>query len=422
MSRFSRFGNDLYRGKVSINFTGRRRLWYSISLVLVVVAIASLWIRPLNMGIEFEGGAEYRVSLPADRVSQSLAEQLRDDVAASGVENAANPVVTTSGDEAILVRTETLTTEESDEVVQAILDSTGVSLDDISQSEVGASWGREVANRALTGVAVFLVVVSLFIAAWFREWKMSAAALIALAHDITITIGIYALSGFEVTPATVTGVLTILGFSLYDKVVVFDKIRENTHLMRQAKQSYSEAANLAVNQTLVRSINTSLVAVVPVAGLLYAGVIQLGTGPLKDLALALMVGVMVGAYSSVFLAPRVLVHLKGTEKEIQLAERRAAARRKRAEKYGQVPTFSENMPLYDEESGKRTKAKTKFVAPPDKNAKKAKPTGPATAPARGDEAIGAGRVVPQANRPLKPSGTAKRAQPSRQSRSKRGKK
>ncbi len=415
MSKFSRFGNDLYRGQVSLNFVGRRRLWYTISAVLVLIAIASLWIRPLNMGIEFEGGAEYRISLPSEDVTQNLAEQIRDDVAATDIDNASEPIVTTSGDAAILVRTETLTTEESDIVVQAILDSTGVAEADISQSEVGASWGREVAQRALTGVAVFLIVVSLFIAAWFREWKMSAAALIALAHDITITIGIYALSGFEVTPATVTGVLTILGFSLYDKVVVFDKIRENTHQMRQARQSYSEAANLAVNQTLVRSINTSLVAIVPVAGLLYAGVIQLGTGPLKDLALALMVGVMVGAYSSVFLAPRVLVHLKGNEQAIKEAERRAAARRKKADKYAVVPTFSDNMPLYDEDSGKRTSEKTRSTAPGAGSA-------PVTAPPRGDEALGAGRVVPQANRPLKESGTAGRAQPTRQSRSKRGKK
>ncbi|MCB0900378.1 MAG: protein translocase subunit SecF, partial [Actinobacteria bacterium] len=186
----------------------------------------------------------------------------------------------------------------------------------ISTNDVGASWGKQVADRAIQGLIVFVVGVILFIWAYFREWKFSAGAIVALFHDILITVGIYALSGFEVTPATVTGFLTILGFSLYDTVVVFDKVRENTKDMRSSRRSYADLANLAVNQTLVRSINTSIVALLPVAAILYVGVTTLGSGSLKDLALALFIGMATGAYSSIFIAPSVLVQLKSREKEV----------------------------------------------------------------------------------------------------------
>ena len=227
MGKFSRLGNDLYEGRVSIDFVGRRWLWYAISAVVIGVSVFGLAVQKLDMGIEFTGGAEFRVTLPADQVNQDTADQLREDIAATGVEAAASPVVTTSGTESILIQTEELNDETSATVVAAILDSTGASTDDLSQSELGASWGREIAERSAIGLIVFLVLVVLFIWAYFREWKMSVAALVALAHDVVITTGIYSLSGFEVTPATVTGLLTILGFSLYDTVVVFDKVREH---------------------------------------------------------------------------------------------------------------------------------------------------------------------------------------------------
>jgi preprotein translocase subunit SecF len=170
---------------------------------------------------------------------------------------------------------------------------------------------------------VFLVLVVLLIWGYFRQWKMSLAAIVALAHDLIITVGIYALSGFEVTPATVTGVLTILGFSLYDTVVVFDKVRENTKNLRESRQTYAEAANLAVNQTLVRSINTSIVALLPIGAILYVGVVQLGSGSLKDLALALFVGMAAGAYSSIFIATPLLVDLRRNEPSVKELERAA---------------------------------------------------------------------------------------------------
>jgi preprotein translocase subunit SecF len=319
-------------------------------------------------------------------------------------------VVTTSGTEAILVQTEPLTDEESAEVGQVIVDTTGASEEDLSQSEIGASWGEEVAERALLGLSVFLVLVVLFIWAYFRQWKMSLAAVVALAHDVVITVGVYALVGFEVTPATVTGILTILGFSLYDTVVVFDKVRENTADLRGTRQTYAHASNLAVNQTLVRSINTSIVALIPVGCILYVGVVQLGTGSMKDLALALFVGMAAGVYSSVFIATPLLAHLKSRESEVVLAEKRAKARqRAQADRYASVPAFTEDMPVQDEPGTE-----------PDR------PTSPGSAdpaaPPRTPEASGRGRVAPTPQRPVQKSAASGRQQPTRQSRSKRGRK
>ncbi|HET9997019.1 MAG TPA: protein translocase subunit SecF, partial [Nocardioides sp.] len=307
MGKFSRLGNDLYSGKKSIDFVGRKWLWYCGSGLIVLFAVLGLYFQGLNMGIEFEGGAQYRVTLPADQVTQDNADELREAVAATGIDGASSPVVTTTGENGIIVQTKQLNSADSQEVVDTILQTVGASPSDMSQDEIGASWGRDVAKRSLTGLIVFLVLVVLFIWAYFREWKMSVAALVALAHDVIITTGVYALSGFEVSPATVTGILTILGFSLYDTVVVFDKVRENTKNLRATHMTYAEAANLAVNQTLVRSINTSIVALLPVGAILYVGAVQLGNGSLKDLALALFVGMAAGTYSSIFIATPLLV-------------------------------------------------------------------------------------------------------------------
>jgi preprotein translocase subunit SecF len=411
MGKFSRLGNDLYSGQKSIDFVGRRWLWYAISAVIVLVAVGGLVVKGINYGIEFTGGAEYRVSLPADQVTQDTADELRQAVAGTGIDNASSPVVTTSGNEAILVQTEPLSDDESADVGQVILDTTGATDGDLSQSEIGASWGQEVAERALLGLSVFLVLVVLFIWAYFRQWKMSLAAIVALAHDVIITVGIYALSGFEVSPATVTGLLTILGFSLYDTVVVFDKVRENTADLRSSRKTYAEAANLAVNQTLVRSINTSIVALIPVGCILYVGVVQLGTGSLKDLALALFVGMAAGVYSSVFIATPLLAHLKSRESEVVLAEKRAKARRRAmADRYAAVPAFTEDMPVAAE--------------PADDSGQSAGPPGgsPPATPARAPEASGRGRVAPAPQRPVQKSAASGRQQPSRRPRSKRGRK
>jgi preprotein translocase subunit SecF len=239
---------------------------------------------------------------------------------------------------------------------------------------------------------------------------MSVAALVALAHDVIITVGVYSLSGFEVSPATVTGVLTILGFSLYDTVVVFDKVRENTKNLRSTRMTYGEAANLAVNQTLVRSINTSIVALIPVGAILYAGAVQLGNGSLKDLALALFVGMAAGTYSSVFIATPLLVHMKQGEKDNRDIERRLASKRRQADRYASVPVFTEDMPVRGDDADDE-------LADGDEHEVAATTQAPAR-PVPSNR----GRVVPQARGPVNPSGSAGRAQPSRQPRSKRGKK
>ena len=411
MGKFSRLGNALYEGDVSIDFVGRKWLWYSISAVIVLLAVGGLYFKGLNLGIEFEGGNEYNVSVGAGEATQDNADKLRDAVAQTNIKDASSPIVNTSGTDSITVQTEVLTTDESDTVVEAMAKAANVDPNDISEDAVGPSWGQQVAQQAVTGLIVFLVLVVLFIWAYFREWKMSVAALVALAHDVLITVGVYALSGFEVTPATVTGLLTILGFSLYDTVVVFDKVRENTKNLRGRRTTYAKAANLAVNQTLVRSINTSIVALLPVGAILYVGVATLGSGALKDLALALFVGMAAGAYSSIFIATPLVVQLKSGEKAVTEAERREKARARRTvDRYAEVPVFSEDMPVEDEPE----------VPGDDRNGTEY--AAPVATPARRPEATGSGRVVPSSKAPVTESRSSGRNQPTRQPRSKRPKK
>lgn len=410
MGKFSRLGNELYNGRKSIDFVNRRPLWYAISLVLVGAALAVVLIKGLNFGIEFTGGTQYRVPLAAADVTQDNADELRAAIAEAGIEGADTPVVTTSG-QSILIQVEDLTAEASDAVVEVINGTVPVS-DEISQDEIGASWGTQVAQRAAIGVGVFLVLVMIFIGLYFREWKMSLAALAALAHDIAITVGVYALSGFPVTPSAVTGLLAILGFSLYDTVVVFDKVRENTREFRRPGQTYSDAVNLAVNQTLVRSINTGIVALIPIGAILYVSAVQLGASSLQDLALSQFVGMAAGVYSSVVLAPRILVHLKAGEKDIAEHENRAAARLRRADRYATVPSFADDMPIANDPG----------VAPPSEDGAPPAPTRQAPAPVTTHEPMGRGRNVPKTRGEVGQSGAAGRQQPSRKPRSQRGKK
>jgi preprotein translocase subunit SecF len=416
MSKISRFGHALYDGSFSIDFVGRRLLWYTISAVIIGVAVFGLVWKGLNLGIEFEGGVEYRVSMPSGQANESAVEDIRDAVAGSGIDAASSPIVNTSGDKNIRVQTEPLTNDESTQLAGLIQDAAGVTSDDISSDEIGATWGKQVADRALTGLIVFLILVVLFIWAYFREWKMSVGALVALFHDIVITVGVYALSGFEVTPATVTGLLTILGFSLYDTVVVFDKVRENTKDAARRRQTYREAANLAVNQTLVRSINTSIVALLPVGALLYVGVFSLGSGALKDLALALFVGMAVGLYSSVFIATPLVVQLKEYEPGVKAGDARALRnhKRKQVDPFASVPAFTEDMPEYDE--------------PTDRDSVTSEDDDEPTAAAARAGSAATGRTPRYtagerpAGRSVSPSASAKRAQPQRKPRSQRGKK
>jgi preprotein translocase subunit SecF len=416
MGKVSRLGYSLYNGSRSIDFVGRKWLFYAVSGVIVLLAILGLYVKGLNYGIEFTGGSQYTVSnLAAGEASQDNADKLREAVGSLGIKNADAPVVSTAGDSSILIQTEELSDSESADVTQAIMDTVGVQEGQISQDQIGASWGDEVKNRAILGLVVFIVLVILFIWAYFREWKMSVAAIVALAHDLIITVGVYALSGFEVSPATVTGLLTILGFSLYDTVVVFDKIRENTKNLRASRTTYAKAANLAVNQTLVRSVNTSLVALIPVGAILYVSAVQLGASSLKDLALALFVGMAAGAYSSIFIATPLLVHLKSSESEVVLAERRAKARERRsADRYAAVPVFKDDLPIMDPDA---PVPGALMVDDDFDDFDDDEDDGPR--PGSAPEAMGRGRTVPTTQRPVGQSPASGRQQPTRNPRSKR---
>lgn len=324
MPSFARFGNDLYAGRRSIDFVGRRKLWYAIAAAVMLVSLLGLGIRGLRPGLEFRGGSEFRISGVAD-VSQLTATS-----AVHSVVPGADVRTTVVGGNNLRVQMDKLTSEQTDRVVEALAKSYDTTQDKVSRSFVGPSWGADVTKKALISLGVFMVLVALVIALYFRTWKMAVAALVALLHDLMLTVGVYALVGFEVTPASVIGFLTILGYSLYDTVVVFDKVRENTeHITATTKRTFGEAANLAVNQTLVRSINTSVVALLPVGSILFIGAILLGAGTLKDISLALFIGIAVGTYSSIFIATPFLVHLR--EKEPELAMQAERVHRKRAE-------------------------------------------------------------------------------------------
>ncbi len=418
MGKFSRLGNDLYDGDVSVDFVGRKWLWYSISALIVLLAIGGLVFRGLNLGIEFKGGNEYTVPVTSAQLNQNTVAELQRVVAASGIPGASSPVANTAGSKSIKVRTEDVKSSDSKTLVSLMAKVVGDSPNQVSQKDIGPSLGKQVTQAAATGLVVFIILVMLLIWAYFREWKMSVAAVVALAHDLVITIGVYALSGFEVTPATVTGLLTILGFSLYDTVVVFDKVRENTKNLRTKKTTYAVEANLAVNQTLVRSLNTSIVALLPVGAILYVGVNTLGSGALKDLALALFVGMAAGAYSSIFIASPLLVQLKSREASVTDAERRAKARaRREADRYSSVPVFADGMPVQDEpqEPSTADTPGARYRAGADEEPVPVRPV------VRRPEATGSGRVVPQPKSPVTESGSAGRNQPSRRPRSKRGK-
>ncbi len=328
MSKFAQIGAALYQGKVKIEFVDRRKTWYLISLaILAIVAISMVW-RGLNFGLEFRGGVEFQANIASP---SAQVERISTAVVDTGIPAAQNPVVVASNNDSVRVQTKPLTLDEINVISQTL---TKEGSTEVSSSSIGPTWGQAIAKKALTGLVVFVILVVIFIWAYFREWRMSAAAIVALAHDLTITIGVYSLTGFEVTPATVTGLLTILGYSLYDTVVVFDKVRENTrNIGASTRRTYAEAANLAVNQTLVRSINTSVAALLPVGAILYVGTFQLGSGPLKDLALALFVGMAAGAYSSIFIATPLLAQLKMREPAMQSQAKRVFARRSSDERH-----------------------------------------------------------------------------------------
>ena len=323
---FRGLGHRLYNGEAGLDVVGNSRLIYKITAVVVALCLLSMIIRGFNFGIDFEGGNSFR--LPG---SEQQLEQVRTAAEEAGADVATAQIV---GGDTLLLRTGALDTDGERAVVAAVADAAGVQPDQVSPEAVSADWGRDITDQALIALVVFLVAVVLFLALRFQP-KMAIGAMVALLHDIIVTAGIYSLIGFEVTPSTVIGFLTILGFSLYDTVVVFDKVDENVRdLDKSARMTWSEAANLAVNQTLMRSINTTVIALLPVAGLLFVGAGLLGVGTLKDLALVLFVGLAAGAYSSIVLATPIVADLKEREPEVQALRRRVQARRSSAARQG----------------------------------------------------------------------------------------
>ncbi len=325
----------LYVGNGALDIIGKRKRAYIFFSLLFIGCIATMVFKGFNLGIDFVGGT--RIQLPAVSASGPIEPGAVEDVyseALDGKEAASVQTVGAGNTASIQIRSETLTNDEVADLKAALFDRLQpVSPDGessqalISDSAVSGSWGGEISTKALWALVVFLVLVTVFLALYFERW-MAVAALVGLLHDLIITAGIYSLVGFEVTPGTVIGLLTILGFSLYDTVVVFDKVKENTRgLLGLTRRTYAEAANLAVNQTFMRSINTSLIALLPVTGLLVIGVGLLGVGTLADLALVQATGMLAGVVSSIFLCTPVLVDLKMMDPKYKQQAQRVAQRR-----------------------------------------------------------------------------------------------
>jgi preprotein translocase subunit SecF len=346
------FLSKLYRGDTNIDFIGRRRLWFTISGVVILACLLILPFRPatsscspplpgflggLNCGIEFKGGVAVQAPISESSELSNLSEleviaEIEQRLASIGVSDPQIQVATADGERSVIVQTSAVgEAEEQEQIAEVVREMTGATVAESPTQRIGRKWGGEITGKAIRALFVFLLVVSAFISLRF-EWKMALASIVAMVHDLILTSGVYAAIGFEVTPSTVIAILTILGYSLYDNVVVFDKVEENTvAYAATGKMTYESAANMAVNQVFMRSLNTSLTTLLPVSALLFVGAGLLGATTLKDLALALLVGMVTGAYSSVFVATPILTILKerepryqGIRQRVERAERAAA--------------------------------------------------------------------------------------------------
>ena len=325
------FLSRLYTGTGAFEVIGKRRMWYAISGAMVAIAIVSILVRGFTFGIDFAGGT--KVSFPRGETNVAQVEQVFRDTIGSSPESV---VVVGNGTSAtVQIRAETLTNDQTEKLRDVLFDKFQPNGPDgqpskqaISDSAVSETWGGQITQKAVIALVVFLLLASLYITVRY-EWYMTVAAMVSMVFDVAVTAGIYSLVGFEVTPATVIGLLTILGFSIYDTVIVFDKVEENTHgFEHRTKRTYAEEANLAVNQTFMRSINTSLISALPIMSLMVVAVWLLGVGTLQDLALVQLVGVVVGTYSSIYLATPLLVTLRERTELVQNHNRRVMRRRK----------------------------------------------------------------------------------------------
>lgn len=325
MRTMSQFGNDLYTGKTSIPFVGWRNAWFLIAALLVIGSALVPLFRPIQFSIEFTGGSQFTVS-GLSSPDQSIATEAVQSVVPEAVTK-----VTTIGDSAVRVQTDQMTDAETRDVVEALAEAYDVPESEVTSSFIGPSWGADVTRQSLWGLAIFLALTFIILALYFRTWKMSAAAIIGLVDVLIITIGIYALFGFEISPAAVIGFLTILSYALYDTTVVFDKIRENTGEDGEVSgRTFGDSVNLAVNQTLVRSINTTIVAILPTGAILFIGALWLGAQTLTDISLSIFVGTIVSAYSTIFVAAPLYSLLRESEPDIKARDARVLAARELA--------------------------------------------------------------------------------------------
>ncbi|WP_138419198.1 protein translocase subunit SecF [Sinomonas gamaensis] len=323
----ARFGNDLYSGKRSYDFVGKKRLWFLIAGIAVVIAILVPILRGgFNLGIDFRGGSQFTVS------QAKSSDTVTGQNAVHSVVPASTPRVTNVAGNTIQVQTDQLSDTETLQVKDKLAAAYGVTGNDVTSTFIGPTWGADVTNQALIGFATFVILAAVLMALYFRTWKMSLSALTGMVVTILITEGVYAISDFEITPSAIIGFLTILSYSLYDTVVVFDKIRENTaDITASSRRTFAEEVNLAVNQTLVRSINTMMVAVLPVAAILFIGAGLLGAGTLRDLSLALFVGILVGTAATIFIAAPMYALLREREPALVKQAEKVEARRATAE-------------------------------------------------------------------------------------------
>ncbi|WP_405579168.1 protein translocase subunit SecF [Streptomyces sp. NBC_01190] len=344
MSKLGNLGHRLHRGEISYDFVAKRRIWYGVSILITITAIIGLAVNGLKEGIEFSGGAVFNTP----KTSMSVSE-VQHKIAGDTGENDAT--VQKLGNGGMRIQVGGVSTDESKQIQTSIAKDLGMPKTKIDAEIVGPSWGKEISKKALEGLIIFLVLVVIYLAIAF-EWRMAVAALVALLHDLTITTGVYAIVGFEVSPGTVIGLLTILGYSLYDTVVVFDGLKEaSKDLTKQNRFTFSDIANRSLNGTLVRSINTTVVALLPVAALLFIGGGILGAGTLNDIALALFVGLTAGAYSSIFIATPIVADLKEREPQMKALRKRVLAKRTAdAAKAQQAAANGQPLPTSDEEA------------------------------------------------------------------------
>ncbi|MEO3756467.1 protein translocase subunit SecF [Streptomyces sp. B6B3] len=378
MSRLGTLGARLYRGEIGVDFVGRRKFWYVVSIVITIVTFAGLGVRGLHMGVEFEGGAVF--TTPGTDVSVEEAREVAEETSGSSA------LVQTLGDDGSMrIQISGLDTDQSNATREALAERLDIPVDELNAEVIGPSWGDQIATKAWQGLIIFLVLVVIYLAIAF-EWRMALAALIALIHDLTITVGVYAIVGFEVTPGTVIGLLTILGYSLYDTVVVFDGLKESTrNFTKQNRYTYAELANRSLNGTLVRSINTSVVALLPVAGLLFIGGGVLGGGMLNDISLSLFVGLTAGAYSSIMIATPLVADFKMREREIRAHDKRVLSKRAKRGDDPELDAGHDDGPADDSADAIEDDAQAAEVVPP--RAREAKPEPEDGTP------VGAGRVA-----------------------------